>query len=163
MTGSNVSLMSEKLRSMLQFTGDTKSISIGGIGGRTVSHESCHTWAVLEHTNQKIKINAQFKTIPNPVGNLAMTDWSSIKKDWPHLSTVPFHGLPPDPAVHLLIGNDLNFLHRSLKEVHPPKGVPGPSARLTPMGWTATGRTAPGANPCLGRGQVGSSPQLAGV
>ena len=149
--GSNVSLMSEKLKNSLGFSGDVKPISIGGLGGRTVSHESCHTWAVLEHTNQKIKINAQFKCIPHPVGTLAMTDWAKIKKDWPHMSTVPFHNLPSDPAVHLLIGNDLNFLHRSLKEIHPPKGVPGPSARLTPMGWTATGRTCPSGAPGEGK------------
>ena len=145
--GSNVSLMSEKLKNTLGFTGDVRAISIGGLGGKTISHEACHTWAVIEHTNQKIKINAQLKCIPSPVGTLTMTDWATIKKDWPHLSTVPFHNMPTDPAIHLLLGNDLNFLHRSLKEVHPPKGVPGPSARLTPMGWTATGRTSPGGPP----------------
>ena len=142
--GSNVSLISEELRLKLGLTGETKPVTIGSLGGKTVEHESCHVNVMIEHVNQQIKLKAHLKSLPNPVGNLVMTDWNQLKKHWPHMASIPFNQLPESPKVHLLLGNDLNYVHRAVKEVHPPRGRPGPSARLTPMGWTATGVTVPG-------------------
>ena len=144
--GANVSLISEKLINKLGIRGERNPIQIGGIGGKTVTHDSCSTQVVLEHLNGRIRYNVRLSSLPDPVGGLTMTDWATLSQEWEHLKQVPFHPVPADPTVQILLGNDLNFLHRSLNDIHARHNRNAPIARLTPFGWTATGPYRPPLN-----------------
>ena len=144
--GANISLISERLMDKLGIQAERKPIHIGGIGGRSVTHNSGAAHVALEHLNGRIRYNVRMSSLPDPVGGLTMTDWASLSQQWEHLRDIPFHPLPADPTVQLLIGNDLNFLHRSLHEVHARHNREAPIARLTTFGWTATGPYSPPLN-----------------
>ena len=144
--GANVSLISERLIDKLGIKGERRPLHIGGVGGKSVSHDSCPAHVVLEHLNGRIRYNVRMTSLPDPVGGLTMTDWATLSQQWEHLREIPFHPLPADPTVQLLIGNDLNFLHRSLNEVHAKHNRYAPIARLTTVGWTATGPFRPPLN-----------------
>ena len=144
--GANVSLISERLVEKLGIKGERTPIHIGGVGGNSVSHLSCPSHVILEHLNGRIRYNVRMSSLPDPVGGLTMTDWATLSQQWEHLREIPFHPLPADPTVQLLIGNDLNFLHRSLNEVHARHNKNAPIARLTTFGWTATGPYRPPLN-----------------
>ena len=107
--GANVSLISERLIDKLGIKGERKPLHIGGVGGKSVSHDSCPAHVVLEHLNGRIRYNVRMTSLPDPVGGLTMTDWATLSQQWEHLREIPFHPLPADPTVQLLIGNDLNF------------------------------------------------------
>ena len=141
--GSNVSLISEKMVQKLGFEGPRKTIHVGGIGGKGVSHQACQVQAQVEHLNGRIRCTTRFTSMPQPVGHLTMTDWAVIKQHWEHLNDVPFPELPADPTVHLLIGNDFGYAHRSIREIWSKDDRVAPVARLTPFGWTATGPIFP--------------------
>ena len=141
--GSNVSLVSEKLVEKLQLQGERRDLQVGGIGGKVVSHQACHTQAQIEHLNGKIRCTINLISMPAPVGHLTMTDWATLKRHWEHLKDLPFPAAPADPTVHLLIGNNFGYAHRSLEERCLPGALSNPMGRLTPFGWTATGPIFP--------------------
>ncbi len=62
-------------------------------------------------------------------------DWQELIKGFPHLSEVEVASLP-SPNIGILLGNDVSELKICLKELLPPRGLRGPVAHLTPLGWS---------------------------
>ena len=56
--GSNVSLISENLVNKLGLAGVRKEMQIGGIGGKVISHQTCHTNVQIEHINGRIQVDS---------------------------------------------------------------------------------------------------------
>ena len=72
-------------------------------------------------------------------------DWAEQAKSFRHLRRIPFYG-PNKGKVALLLGLDHAYLHQALREIR--GGRFDPIARLTPLGWTCTGRTANQTDQC---------------
>ncbi len=68
-------------------------------------------------------------------------DWKALVKGFPHLEEVDVAPLP-SPNIDILLGNDVPDLKICLKELIPPRGLQGPVARLTPLGWSVIGPIA---------------------
>lgn len=80
-------------------------------------------------------------TAVNILGDSLPTDWSIVKRNWPHLKGVPFPQMSTyKPHFNMLIGTDLPYFHKCLKEIS--GKINEPVAKLTPLGWTAIGPTS---------------------
>ncbi len=68
-------------------------------------------------------------------------DWKALVEGFPHLEEVDVAPLP-SPNIDILLGNDVPDLKICLKELIPPRGLQGPVAHLTPLGWSVIGPIA---------------------
>ena len=141
--GANLTIVSEEVADKLGVKGTHFPFSVIGINGTKVEHQTQLLPLSVTCKSSKIKKNLVARTLPNPTGNLHMVDWNLHKKQWPHLNKLEFPEVPEgNPKVQMIIGNDQSYLHRAIKEVYGTR--PGdPVARLTPLGWTVTGRIHP--------------------
>ena len=61
-------------------------------------------------------------------------EWSEMKANWPHLTSIPFHKTAKRPQIDVLIGSDHPVFHHVLSEKHGQKDR-YPIARMTHLGW----------------------------
>ena len=138
--GSNLTVIADELADSLGVEGPYYDFSVVGISGAKISHRTRLSHLSLSCRGSSLKKNLVARTLPDPAGNLHMTDWNVHKSQWIHLAHLNFPDLKGvDTKVQMIIGNDQSYLHRALKEVYGPEAN-APIARLTPLGWTATGR-----------------------
>ena len=117
---------------------DSQTMQVGVLNGSSKNFESSSVKFQVKNMNRNKTFSIQANTIDKVTGNLTPVDWTIESKKFSHLSKIPFHK-PNNNKVALLIGLDHAELHRSFKEI---KGRQfDPIARLTPLGWTCTGRT----------------------
>ena len=89
----------------------------------------------------------------NPITRGSAIDWRKAARDVPYFSGLEFPKMR-DPKIELLIGHSCQTLMRGQREVWCPDGAEGPDAKLTALGWTATGSVR--YVPCKGRPYLGS-------
>ena len=92
----------------------------------------------MESLNGNVRRRETLMTIKDMLMSSYPTDWSVAQHEWEHLRSVKFPRLAKRDTHELLIGTDLIFYHRCLKEIRGP--LNGPIARLTPLGWSCFGR-----------------------
>lgn len=88
----------------------------------------------LESIDGSVKRREELMTSQDLFLGSKVTDWTTQKRKWQHLQRVWFRKLANREEHDLLIGADLVFYHRCLREVKAQMNAP--IARLTPCGWT---------------------------
>ena len=146
-----------KINALLDSGSNTSFISqslIKTLGIEPYDHETrvMHTLnscdQALEVSRVKVElcsVNGDFKrtecltAVPDILQNSKPVVWQQLKNEWSHLKRITFPRLANRPHHELLIGTDLIYYHRCLKEVLGSKNAP--IARLTPLGWSCVGPT----------------------
>ena len=138
--GTNISLISEEGAKQLELWGKPVPISLKGVAG---------THKVARGYYSKVRIvagevDAQIavQIIPNATDGIPVTDWNKYKHLWPHLRHIQFPRCTDNSRVMGILGTAQSVL-MSAKEPDIVGGVNDPSARHTPLGWTAVGLTEP--------------------
>ncbi len=76
--------------------------------------------------------------IKDPITRGPAIDWRRAARDVPYFRGLEFPKLK-NPKVELPIGHNCQPVLRGYRKVWHPDGSEGPDARLTALGWTATG------------------------
>ena len=141
--GSNMTLLDSHVAEALGLEGQKHPLAVLGVRGQKQEIESQVSVARLAHINGSVSKNIVIRTMPNPTGGLEVTQWQKYNGLWPHLKHLKLVDIPPGLKVHMILGNDQGFFHRSLQELYHPTDIDAPVARLTSLGWTITGRVIP--------------------
>ena len=69
-------------------------LSVVGINGTKISHKTRVVPLSLTCRESRLKKNMVVRTLPDPAGNLHMTDWNLFKEGWPHFKVfvLPYLG-----------------------------------------------------------------------
>ena len=139
--GTNLSLLSSEIASKLDLEGCQTDLHLNVAGGKKVELQSLYSKVQIRSLMSNFEIQHSIHVVEDPVGNLRPVNWNKHKKNWPHLKNLRFTPINPSDKVHMIIGVDAPTLLCSLKELT--AGQKDPVARLTNLGWTATGLTRP--------------------
>jgi hypothetical protein len=135
--------LSRTLAEELQLKGDPIFVRTEGTGGNVQEYWSIKATVRIRSLCGTTRFVLPVQVAEKPAGNYAPVDWTPLKDHFPHLKQVAVAAPVPQRRVDLLIGNRFPFLQTAVKEI---SGKPEePVARLTPLGWTITGPTTPGA------------------
>ena len=136
--GSNMTVCSQRLSRVLGGSNKTYPLSIMGINGHVVHHETELLSLTFSDKAESFQKHVVVRTLPSPAGDLNMVDWNLYKGDWPHLRDLCLPVVPDNLQVELIIGNDQPYFHRTLSE-RVGRSPDEPVGRLTPLGWTVGG------------------------
>ena len=92
----------------------------------------------IESIDGKVNTSIVVKTSDKICGGMKPTNWLEIQHQWDHLKDVPFPKLATKGFIDVLLGSDYYNLMFPMREIRGKEDEP--SARLCPLGWTATGR-----------------------
>ena len=118
-----------------------QSLRVGVLNGSSEKFNSYNVKLEISSMNDEKIADMEAMTIQNVTGSLRPIDWAAESKKFSHLQGIPFDR-PNKGNISVLIGLDNVYLHQSLQEIYGNKSEP--IARLTPLGWTAVGRTTVG-------------------
>ncbi len=143
--GSNRSLLATEVADALKLDmGRKHELSLIGVSGNVVRDEDSHLVKFqIESLDGKTSTFMHAATLEDPTGTLWPTRWNRFKGQWPHFAGIHFEEGPDEP-VKMLIGSDYGHLMCSWEDRLPKmENEVVPIARLTPLGWTATGPLVP--------------------
>jgi hypothetical protein len=83
--------------------------------------------------NGFFSVPVEANVLDNITGNTPAIEWSALKNDWPHLSSIPFDRVSYRKQIKILIGSDHPVFHKVLREVTE-RNPKDPVARQTPLG-----------------------------
>ena len=132
--------MTGQVAAKLGLTGQSEQVTV--LNGQARTFESKPVNIELKSVKGDVRMKVSAYTTTRVTGNMALVDWNSYKRRWPHRRNIGFPRSDTRPIVDILIGLDCADLHYALKEVRGRAGEP--VARLTPLGWTCVGK--PGSN-----------------
>ncbi len=134
-------LVSTELASTLGLKGAVRETTTEGVGGSLTSFKTIFAPVCVAPLDMTWKRELVAQVMQNPAGTYQPVDWKALCHTFDHLKEVPFPRMISGGKVDVLLGNQCPFLHSSIREI---SSTPGePMARLTPLGWTATGPTTP--------------------
>jgi hypothetical protein len=137
--GMQASAVSTRVATQLGLTGRQVFTTVHGINGTVSKGLSMHTQVRVKSVSPGgVTQLVPVQVMQHPAGPYRAVDWNEEKKKYPYLAGIPFQGLRGSTEVGIIIGNQSAYLKRSLGEILCP-AQEGPIARLTPLGWTATG------------------------
>ena len=145
-TGSTHNIMELGALKELGLEGTKCKYTVTGHGGHTSTHEAVCATLMLCSPDGKNQYPAKFFAYENPCGGMQPTDWSRLKRSWPHLRKLDI----PPPASDRPIEAILGCVNLALFEaLRPPavKNMGDPMAKWTPLGWMVGGRTRPEVEP----------------
>ena len=137
--GNQGGLLALKIAQFLGLKGRPAPFTLGTAGGDTKRINTQEVDFVVKAVKGTFKQKVTAKVIDR-VARIKPVDWNKEKKNWPHLSGITFPEVIPDEEVTLLLGNDTPIFNNCIEEVTGPTPY-DPVARLTPLGWSAIGRT----------------------
>ncbi len=157
--GAQSSIVTRSLADRLGLTGTPIDARIEGVGGQVTKYSTIVTnvyvapsfTADLEGAQSLHKV--EVIVMDNPITRGSAIDWRKAARDVPYFRGLEFPKMR-DPKIELLIGHSCQTLMRGQREVWHPDGAEGPDAKLTVLGWTATGSVR--YVPCKGRPYLGS-------
>ena len=115
------------------------SMAVGVLNGSSERFFSSNVAFSIASMDGKNKFSINAMTINRVTGTLEPVNWKEQALQFKHLRKIPFWK-PNRGKISVLLGMDHVHLHRALQEVY--GGYKDPVARLTPLGWTCTGRTS---------------------
>ena len=134
---SDASFITKAAANELDFEGEEQELQLGTVNGKEdVTMKTGIVKLMSLHSSYESSVNVH--VISSLDGASVRTDWNTVKKQWPHLKSVPFPRMN-SKNVDILIGlcAETTQLFVPLKTV---KGADSdPVAVLTPLGWTAFG------------------------
>ncbi len=156
--GAQCSVVTRELADRLGLEGTPIDARIEGIGGK-ISRYSTVTANLYVAPSFTIDVEdaqplhkVEVIVMDDPIMRGPAVDWRKASRDVPY-----FHGLEfpkmKNPKIELLIGHSCQTLMRGQHEIWRPDGAEGPDAKLTVLGWTATGNVK--YVPCKGRPYLG--------
>ncbi|XP_064629276.1 uncharacterized protein LOC135488565 [Lineus longissimus] len=122
----------------LGLQGEIQKTTVQVLNGKTETFDSMPVQIGLESLNHRIDMNIIAKTTNNVTGDLKAIDWNQYADRYEHLRDIGFPKFGRRDTVDLLIGQDYQELHLSLRDIRG-KTADAPMARLTKLGWTCIG------------------------
>ena len=138
--GTNISVISEEGAKQLELWGKPAPISLKGVAGTHKAARGYYSKIRIVAGDVDAQIDVQI--IPNATDGIPVTDWNKYKHLWPHLRDIQFPACTDNTKVMGILGTAQSIL-MSAKEPDIVRGINDPSARHTPLGWTAIGLTEP--------------------
>ena len=132
------SYVTESAAEELQLKGERQNLTISGTGGTEIKKQSRRVHCSVSPLNGLFSAPVEANVLDSI--NTPAVEWSTVKNDWPHLTTIAFDRVSKRKQIDLLIGSDHPAFHKVLQEVngsHPKD----PIARQTPLGWVCFGPT----------------------
>jgi hypothetical protein len=86
-TGSYVSDAAAEERTL---QGKSQQLTISGTGGAEVKKHSRQVEVMVASLDKNFSANLQANVLDNISGDTPAFEWSKLKKEWPHLQSVPF-------------------------------------------------------------------------
>ena len=137
--GSTCSFINAEMAHILNIPrGDQQSLSVGVLNGASEKFTSSNVSFTIASMDGKNSFVINAMTIKSVTGQLRPVDWVEQAQKFNHLKDLSFCR-PNKGKISVLIGLDHVFLHQALREVR--GNQHDPIARLTPLGWTCTGKT----------------------
>ena len=124
----------------LTLQGKSQQLTISGTGGTEVKKHSRQVEVMVTSLDKKFSANLQANILDNISGDTPALEWSKLKKEWPHLQSIPFPNVANRRQIDVLIGSDNPIFHHILQEVRGTKAR-DPIARKTSLGWVCFGPT----------------------
>ena len=141
-SGNTVSLLSEEAASALDLKGYQETASICGVGGKEIVSK-IKAKVVIASADGTAKESVWVRIVPKPAGTLRAVDWNLHKAKFAHLKHINF----PKPCerrnVDLILGTSAGSLISSIDKDIRGINVDDPVAKLTPLGWIASGKMDP--------------------
>ena len=134
------SYVSDAAAEELMLQGKSQQLTISGTGGTEVKKHSRQVEVMVTSLDKKFSANLQANVLDNISGDTPAFEWSKLKKEWPHLQSIPFPNVANRRQIDVLIGSDNPIFHHILQEVHGTKAR-DPIARKTSLGWVCFGPT----------------------
>ena len=134
------SYVTESAAEELQLKGERQNLTISGTGGTEIKKQSRRVHCSVSSLNGLFSAPVEANVLDSITGNTPAVEWSTLKNDWPHLTTIAFDRVSKRKQIDLLIGSDHPAFHKVLREVngsHPKDTI----ARQTPLGWVCFGPT----------------------
>ena len=125
----------------LQLKGERQTLTISNTGGTEIKKQSKRVHCLVASMNGLFSAPVEASILDNITGNTPAVEWSILKNDWPHLTSITFNQVSNCKQIDMLIGSDHPVFHKVLREVngsHPKD----PVARQTPLGWVCFGPTS---------------------
>ena len=86
---------------MLQ--GKSQQLTISGTGGTEVKKHSRQLEVMVTSLDKKFSANLQTNVLDNISGDTPAFEWSKLKKEWPHLQSIPFPNVANRRQIDVLI------------------------------------------------------------
>ena len=137
-------MVSQRAAAALGLSGPSSWSNTEGVGGVLTQYRTITALIEIRSVATGVRRRLPAQVMKTPAGSYVPVNWVPIVAKYPHLQHAQV--LPPVPngRVDLLLGSKCPALMASLQEL---VGEPQePVARLTPLGWTVTGPTAPTAS-----------------
>ena len=125
----------------LQLKGERQTLTISGTGGTEIEKQSKRVHCLVSSTDGLFSAPVEANVLDNITGNTPAIEWSMLKNDWPHLTSIAFDQVSNRKQIDMLIGSNHPVFHKVLREVngsHPKD----PMARQIPLGWVCFGPTS---------------------
>jgi len=119
----------------LGLEGRKEKVTINVANDQKVGLTSATMEIGLESLDGRVDTAIVAKASNSIYGDRKPTNWLQIRDQWKHLRDIPFTKLGKRSKINVLIGSDYYNLLFPMKEVRGGDGEP--SARLSPLGWTA--------------------------
>ena len=123
----------------LGLQGESQSLTISGTGGSMVKKRSRQVEFQVTGLNNDFSANVHANVLDNITGDTPAFEWSEMKANWPHLTSIPFHKIAKRPQIDVLIGSDHPVFHHVLSEKNGHNDG-DPIARMTHLGWVESFR-----------------------
>ena len=138
--GSQVTLVTDSLCNRLGISGPSNGLVLKTVNGceRLQSRRVCFSIESVGGSEMRHDIR-DAQTTPTLNMSHHSVDWSTEKKNWPHLADLELPGVTSGGAVDLLLGTDVLALIVPREVVEGPPGTPW--AVRTLLGWLVTGHT----------------------
>ncbi len=157
--GAQSSVVTRELADCLGLVGTPIDVRIEGIGGKITKYSTIVTNLYVAPSFTVDMEGAQplhkveVIVMDDPITHGPAVDWHKASHDVPYFQGLEFPKMK-NPKIELLIGHSCQMLMRGQREIWRPDGAEGPDAKLTVLGWTATGNVK--YVPCKGRPYLGS-------
>ena len=140
--GNTMNLLSEDGAKALGLKGYQEPASIQGVGGHRIKSR-IKARITLSSKDGLHRENIWVRVVPKPAGTLKAIDWNEHKAKFPHLKRINFPKPCERKTVDLILGTSAGSLIRSMdRDVHG-QNIDDPTAKHTPLGWVASGKTDP--------------------
>ena len=131
--------ITESATEELQLKGQTQNLTISEPEVQNLRKRSKRVQCLVASVNGLFSTPVEANVLDNITGNTPAVEWDSLKKDWPHLSSVPFDKVANRRQIDLLVG--IKVFHKVLREVTGERSK-DPIARQKPLGWVCFGPTS---------------------
>ena len=135
------SYITESAAEELQLNGERQDLTISGTGGTEIKKQSRRVHCSVSSIDGLFSAPVEANVLDNITGNTPAIEWSTLKNDWPHLTSIAFDQVSNRKQVDMLIGSDHPIFHKVLRKVNG-KHPKDPVARQTPLGWVCFGPTS---------------------